>query len=176
MTVRQNLRRLLRDNTAVAAVEFAFVAPLFFALVFSTFEAGWTMTQGMLLDRALDETIRLVRLGGTEAPQTQDAIRAAICARTPIILDCGNVLSVEMVTIKTPADFPSDSARCIDRSGKVNPTLRFTPGERASIMYVRACAVIDPLTPLIGLALALPKDSTGGYHLVSISAFMNEPG
>ncbi|GGD33348.1 TadE/TadG family type IV pilus assembly protein [Aureimonas glaciei] len=174
--MQRAFQRLLRDRGAATAVEFAFVAPLFFALVLSTFEVGWTMTQGMMLDRALDQTIRQVRLGGPDAPQTQEAIRGAICSKTPVILDCRNVLSVELVTIRTPADFPSDTARCIDRSGKVNPTLRFTTGNRsAMIMYVRACAVIDPLTPLIGLALALPKDSTGGYRLVSTSAFMNEP-
>ncbi|WP_224000874.1 TadE/TadG family type IV pilus assembly protein [Aureimonas sp. SA4125] len=174
--MRRALKSLLKDRKAATAVEFAFVAPLFFALVFSTIEAGWTMTQGMMLDRALDQTIRLVRLGSADAPKTQDAIRSAICSRTPVILDCRNVLSVEMVQINTPADFPTDAARCVDRSGAVNPTLRFSNGERASIMYVRACAVVDPVTPLMGLALALPKDSTGGYRLVSTSAFMNEPG
>ena len=86
--MQRAFRRLLRDRGAATAVEFAFVAPLFFALVLSTFEVGWTMTQGMMLDRALDQTIRQVRLGGPDAPQTQEAIRGAICSKTPVILDC----------------------------------------------------------------------------------------
>jgi len=42
-------------------------------------------------------------------------------------------------------------------------------------MYVRACVVVDPLVPGIGLALHLPLDPTGGLAMVSYGAFTNEP-
>ena len=163
------------DRSGAAALEFALLVPFFFALVFSTLEAGWIMTKAMMLDRAVDLTVRQIRIGATDAPTTQEAIRTAICARAAILLDCRNSLLVEMIEIDSPADFPDDTARCIDRSGTVAPIIRYSQGERSEVMYIRACVVTDPLTPLIGLALALPKDATGGFSLVSASAFMNEP-
>lgn len=163
------------ERAGAAALEFALVAPLFLALVFSTFEAGWLMTKAMMLDRAVDLTVREIRIGAAGAPKTQEAIKAAICARTLVLPACFTALLVEMIPIESAADFPSDAARCVDRSGKVKPVIRYVEGERSEVMYMRVCAVTDPLTPLLGLALALPKDSTGGFRLVSDTAFMNEP-
>jgi hypothetical protein len=53
--------------------------------------------------------------------------------------------------------------------------LRFNAGARSSIVYVRACFVVSPLTPGMGLAMALSKDATGAVRIVSKSAFANEP-
>ena len=57
-----------------------------------------------------------------------------------------------------------------------DPVVTFNPGSRSEIMFMRACVVIDPLMPGMGLGLHLPKDTSGGFALVSYSAFVNEPG
>ncbi len=56
----------------------AVVAPLLLALVFSTLEAGWMMTKGILLDRALDTAVRSVRTGQT--PDDAQQMKTAVCA------------------------------------------------------------------------------------------------
>ena len=42
-------------------------------------------------------------------------------------------------------------------------------------MLVRACAVFDPYFPTSAWGLQLPLDASGGYQLVAMSAFVNEP-
>ena len=42
-------------------------------------------------------------------------------------------------------------------------------------MFVRACFVVSPLTPGLGLGLALPKDETGALRIIAKSGFVNEP-
>ncbi|MCW4115305.1 pilus assembly protein [Aurantimonas sp. MSK8Z-1] len=164
-----------RSRRGTAALEFAIVAPVFLSLIFSCFEGGWYMTKSMLLDRALNKTVRLMRIGAAGAPTTQQAVKQAVCDEMMIISNCLNVLTVEMTKITSASDFPTTQMPCIDRGATIQPTIAFTPGSRSSIMFIRACVVSDPLTPGLGFALALPKDSLGGYGLRAAAAFMNEP-
>lgn len=169
------IRSLLANRSGATALEFALVAPIFLGLVFGTFEAGWMMTKATLLDRALDLTVRQVRIGAAGAPKTQAAIRQAVCDQTLVIRDCMNAMTIEMIAVQSASDFPTSEATCVDRGASVKPTTSFRAADRSTIMFIRACVVSDPLTPLIGLALHMTKDSLGGYRIVSTSAFMNEP-
>ena len=168
-------RHLWRDRSGASAVEFAMVAPLFFAIMFSCFEAGWIMVQETMLDRAVDLVVREIRIAPDGLNFDQATIRSKICKKTIVIQNCENSLLVEMIPINKSSDFPNDSARCVNRETKVNPIFRYTPGGRSQVVFMRACVIVDLITPLMGLALALPKDSSGGFALVSSTAFMNEP-
>ncbi|HUS55891.1 MAG TPA: pilus assembly protein, partial [Thermohalobaculum sp.] len=70
---------------------------------------------------------------------------------------------------------PQNQANCIDRTETILPTMAFSPGGRDRIMFVRACMIIDPIFPGLGITLGLTKDSSGGFQLVAYTAFMNEP-
>ena len=54
--------------------------------------------------------------------------------------------------------------------------ISFDPGTRSEIMVIRACLIVDPIFPGMGLGAMLPVDASGGYSIVMQSAFMNEPG
>jgi hypothetical protein len=166
--------RFGRDGRGVSAVEFALVAPMLFAVIFGTIEAGWTMVQSIMLDRALDTTVRSLRIGTLSNP-TQQSVRATICERAMVLADCVNTLALEFIPIVNAASYPTDNERCVDRSGAINPVLRFNTGARSETVFVRACFVVEPLTPGLGLGLALPKDGTGAYRIISKSGFVNEP-
>lgn len=170
------MRSIKGDRSGATAIEFAILAPIFIAVLFSTFEIGWLITKSTLLDRALDLAIRQIRVGATSAPTSQAAMAKMICDKLYIISNCKTSLTVEMTKITTATDFPANSATCVDRGGSFTPAVSFTTGGRAEIMYVRACLVSDALTPFIGIAFHFTKDSKGGYSIVSSSAFMNEPG
>ena len=171
---RSSIRRFLGDRRGVAALEFALVAPMLFAVVFSTIEAGWTMVQTIMLDRALDKTVRSLRIGAFANP-TQDNVRAAICGEAFVLVDCSTMLTVEFIPIVNASSYPTDGARCINRGTAIKPVLRFDAGQRAQTVFVRACFVVDPLTPGLGLGLALPKDETGALRIIAKSGFVNEP-
>ena len=53
--------RFRKDEDGAATVEFVLVAPMFLGLVLATFESGWMMTQSMMLERGLDQTVRELR-------------------------------------------------------------------------------------------------------------------
>lgn len=168
------LRRLLANRSGAAALEFAIIAPVFFAIVFSTLEAGWMMTQTMMLDRAVDLTVRSLRIGNQGAV-SHDAIRDRICNEAVIIGNCKKTLLVELIPLTNLSVMPSDSSTCYNRGAAVQPVVQFSPGQRSQVVFIRACVIIDPITPFIGLGLALPKDSSGGYRMIAYTAFANEP-
>lgn len=166
--------RFLGDRRGVAALEFALVAPMLFALIFTTIEAGWVMVQTIMLDRALDLSVRSLRIGAMVNP-TQESVRDAVCAHSHVLADCANALTLEFITITGPSSYPTDSARCIDRKTAIKPVLRFNPGLRTETVFVRACFIVDPLTPGLGLGLALHKDESGALRIIAKSGFVNEP-
>jgi Flp pilus assembly protein TadG len=169
------MKRSFRACTSgAAALEFALIAPLFLAITFSCLEGGLYMTRSILLDRAMSQAIRLIRVDAKDAPRTQPQMKAAICKGMMLVDDCVNAITVEMTWIETAADFPTADMPCVDRGQTIQPTVNFTAGKFGSIMYVRACLVSDPLTPGLGFALQLPKDTKGGYGLRSASAYMTE--
>jgi hypothetical protein len=101
-------------------------------------------------------------------------MKTAICDGMMLVSDCPNAITVEMTLIRSAADIPKDTMACVDRGQTIQPIVNFIAGQSGSIMYVRACLVSDPLTPGLGFALQLPKDSKGGYSLRSSSAYMTE--
>lgn len=52
------LRRLLRDQQGIAAMEFALVSPILLLIVFSTIEFGWYMVQSLVLNNAVAASAR----------------------------------------------------------------------------------------------------------------------
>lgn len=167
-------RRFRRDTRGAAAIEFALVVPVLLAIIFSTLEVGWIMVQSIMLDRALDMTVRELRIGSFANP-TQEEMRKRVCDRAMVLINCEGNLALELVPIVTSADYPTDGARCVNRDSEIAPVLRFNPGARTQTVFVRACFVVDPITPMMGLSVVLSRDETGALRLVSKSGFVNEP-
>ena len=172
---RMRRRGLARDKRGSAAVEFALVVPVLLAIILSTLEVGWIMVQSIMLDRALDITVRELRIGSFANP-TQAKMRDMVCDRAQILINCKTTLALELIPILSPSSYPTDSARCVDRSSRIAPVLRFNAGARTQTIFVRACFVVEPITPMIGLSTVLSLDASGAMRLVSTSGFINEPG
>jgi Flp pilus assembly pilin Flp len=174
LTPKHILRRFGRSDRGAAALEFAMVAPVLIALLFGTIETGWTMVQTMMLDRALDTTVRALRIGDMVNP-TQQTMRRDICRDALVLIDCEANLALEFIPIVTSASYPNDNTRCVDRTGRINPVLRFNSGTRSQTVFIRACFMVRPMIPGVALGLALPKDETGAYRIIAKSGFVNEP-
>jgi len=136
---------------------------------------GFVTLHHSMLERAVDMTVRDIRLGTGTAPQ-HDEIKDMICAAAGFIDDCDTSLRLEMIQLD-PYNWNeiSDDADCIDQSEEVNPVRSFVNGLENELMFLRACVKIDPVFPTTGLGKNMVKDGAGQYALVSMSAFVQEP-
>ena len=165
---------MLRREDGNATIEFALLFPALMTLFLMVVETGVLMTRGVMLDRATDIAMRQLRLG-TLDPMTPAGLRTEICNNAVIIPDCPNVLTVELRPVPSTTWAPyTGPATCINRDENIDPLLEFTPGIANELMMVRVCAKFDPFFPSGKLAAQI-KTQDGGYALVAMSAFVNEP-
>lgn len=169
----RSIRSLPGQRSGAAAIEFALLAPLVLVLIFSTLEAGWIMTQSMMLDTAVNRASRTLQIGGTSMTYVQ--FKAAVCSEAVVLKNCAKRISIELTPIDKAADIPTAATPCVDRVLNIDPVTTFKVGKGSQIVYGRACFVVDPLTPGLGLGLSLPKDKSGGLRLTARFAFVNEP-
>lgn len=171
--------RSLRDRFARedgnATIEFVILFPLFIGVFASSFEAGLLSTRHALLDRGVDLAVRDLRLGVDPSP-TFEELKASICNYSGVIPDCDTALNLELEQIdKSDWQFRTGQVQCIDRDEEITPVVNFTPGAQHEMMLITVCAVIQPMVPVTGLGLKLPKVNTTDYALIVMSAFVNEP-
>ncbi|MBS9717900.1 TadE/TadG family type IV pilus assembly protein [Pseudohalocynthiibacter aestuariivivens] len=169
------IRRFRRSEKGNATIEFVLVFPIFIYIFMSAFESGLLAVRHVMLERALDLTVRDLRLGNLTGP-THDELKTLICNRATILPDCMNALQLELRPVSTTTWSPLGSnATCVDRSGTITPVVAFDGGGDNEMMLVRACAIFDPIFTGNGMGFHMRVDHTGGYALVSTSAFVNEP-
>jgi hypothetical protein len=173
--IARALRRLARRDDGGMTVEVALLMPLFITLMLCTIEAGMVMVRHTMLDRALDITVRDLRLGRYEAP-TLAELREDICAHVTVMPNCRRDLMIELRPIsRTTWAMPTGRQPCIDRTTAIEPATTFIPGGENELVLIRVCAIFDPLFPTTPWGLGLPLDASGGYQLLAMSAFVNEP-
>ncbi|QHQ35268.1 TadE/TadG family type IV pilus assembly protein [Algicella marina] len=184
MNMRSLWRRKGKAEDGNATVEFVIVFPVFIAIVLSMFESGWLMTKYMMLDRGLDMAMRELKLGIAPLNDpTEENLRSQICDYAAILNNCETELRIELRNHDDPSldeNFPHSQPDCYDRSPDVTiqPQMQIsaTAAQRTSIILVRACMLVDPIFPGLGLGAWLPKAEYGGHQMVSFAVFMNEPG
>ncbi|WP_241479123.1 TadE/TadG family type IV pilus assembly protein [Leisingera sp. ANG-M1] len=171
----QNLRRFRAHEDGNATVEFAIVIPAFLMILMSTVELGLINLRHSQLERALDQTVRNIRLS-TGAAHSHNAIRDEVCQRSGFIDDCSTSLRLEMVQADPFNWSPiSETADCVNRIEDVQPVRNFTSGQSNELMLIRACMKFKPVFPTWGLGGSLYKDGDGRISLIAASAFVQEP-
>jgi Flp pilus assembly protein TadG len=175
MTLFSRIFNRTKSEDGNASVEFVISLPVFLLLFVSIFELGMAMTRLTMLEHGLDVAMREVRLStGDEVTHTE--IRDLICDKAALLKDCKSSLAVEMVTINTNTwQMPSEFATCVNRAGNASPVVSWENGRQSDVMFIRACFVVDPMFPTLGLGAILETDHTGGMFLVASSAFSQEP-
>ena len=174
------LRGLAHEERGTASVELVILLPAFIFVMASSIEASILMMRATLLDRGLDIAVRELRLGTGDPPSFEE-FRVAICEGAALLRDCERSLQVELRPVSALGTAPLDAeARCLDRREDIAALAEASPehyraGTGNELMMVRACLVADPLLPSYGLGALLPKDPSGGYRLLAVSAFVQEP-
>ena len=177
--MKRILTRALRRFGAedgTAAVEFAMAAPLLIAIFMASFESGFLMLRSIMLEQSVDMTMRELRLGHYALPDAT-LLKSEICGRSVILKNCEENITIEMIRVSTTSwDLPTNQMACVNREEDIVPVTSLQIGQQNDLMLVRVCVVQDAMFPTSGIGLGLPKDSEGGYGLVSVTAFAVEPG
>lgn len=167
--------RFKRDE-GNATIEFALFFPLLVTMLLSTVEVGILTIRQVMLEQAVDLTVRDLRLGKLIKP-TQDDLRNLICDRSSVVPRCSDSLLIELRPVSTVSWTPlGQDTTCKDRSnGDINPVVDLNPGSSHEMVLIRVCAVFQPVFPSTKLGIHMTKVGLAGYALVVSSAFVNEP-
>ncbi|WP_328805899.1 pilus assembly protein [Salipiger abyssi] len=156
-------------------VPFALWTPLMVGIALSTIEMGALTIRHTQLERALDQTIREVKLG-TGTVYTHDQLKQSICDNASALPDCMDMLQLEMVVLDLRNWVqPPENADCVDTNRDVTPQRTFEAGREQEMMLLRACYKYRPVSPTSYLGSTLHTDSQGYTALVSTGTFVHEP-
>jgi Flp pilus assembly protein TadG len=128
------LRRFRRNRRGSAAVEFALVAPIFFALLFATLETAFIFFAGQVLEAGVESTGRLIytsQLGTmTAADFKQD-----LCDRVKTLFNCDKLdIDLRKYAPGTPITITDP----IDASGNYAPDFVFQKPATSDAAVFRA--------------------------------------
>lgn len=176
--LRRSLARFRRREDGGSMVELVIVMPVMMMVFMAAFESGLYMTRQIMLERAVDLTIRELRLGALDVSgeNGHDILKTEICNRAEFLQDCDSTIRIELRPVLTTAwDLPANPTTCFDRDEALNPSLRPRPGIENQLMLVRVCVIQDAVFPGANIADSIVRDTQGGYALVTVAAFVNEP-
>jgi Flp pilus assembly protein TadG len=166
------LRRFRRNRRGSAAVEFALVAPIFFAVLFAIIELALVFFASQILETVTQDTSRLIMTGQAQnASYTQASFKDAVCAKLTVMFDCVNGVSIDVQSYKQFSTV--DVADPIDAGKNFVPPNNYLPGGPGDIVVVR----LFYKWPLFVTGLGFnPANIAGNKRLLTATAaFQNEP-
>lgn len=161
-----------RARSGSAIVEFAFIAPVFFLLLFSIMEVGIIFFAQSTLQHATEDIARLVRTGQAQGQaMTQTAVRNRVCADAAPLIPCDSNLSVDVESFSNFGTLGYSNP--LDANGNLKPMNAFQLGAACSVVLVRVFYQWRVFTPV--LTPFLSNMANNRHLLYSASAFRNEP-
>ncbi len=101
------LRRFRRNRRGSAAIEFAFIAPLFFALLFAVMETALVFFASQVLETGTHDSARLMYTNQAQnAGMTQSQFETDICNRVKILFTCDGPPGSKGLTVVVKAYAP----------------------------------------------------------------------
>jgi Flp pilus assembly protein TadG len=156
-----------------AAIEFAFIAPIFLLFLMGTMETGIIFLGDLVLQNATNDAGRQIRTGQAAiSAMTQDQFRQLICNKIGPLLHCDANLQIDVETFPTFGAVTMPSP--VRADGTIDTTLNnWSPGTVCSIVLVRSFYTWTVATPL--LTPFLVNAGSNQHVLSAATAFRNEP-
>jgi Flp pilus assembly protein TadG len=170
------LRRFRRNRTGSAAVEFALVAPMFFAVLFAIIELALVFFSSQILETVTQDTARLIMTGQAQtASYTQAKFKEEVCARLTLMFDCANGVSIDVQNYKlfSTVDIADPIVTAPDGKKDFVPPNNYLPGGPGDIVVVRLFYKWPLFVTGLGFNLSNLRDSK--RLLTATAAFQNEP-
>jgi len=176
-------RRFKRNEDGATAIEFAFVALPFFALLFGIMELAIVFFVNSALVHGTSEAGRLVRVGNFQACGGADEFKAIVCGNMKGLGNCWKNVRVDVVegdsfkTIAMPAIPPvkpkDDTKKGADATPQTTNGV-YDANEAGSTLVVRSVLHYRLILPPLLTRLESPVGS-GARTMVATTAFRNEP-
>lgn len=174
-------RRFARHQGGVAAIEFAFIAVPFLALLFAILETALVFFASQTLEAAVADSARLIMTGQAQTGvstqtgsigYTQKDFHDAVCAKLQGgLFDCTNGI---YVNVQNYSSFGNVSTTPPVNNGQlVTTNMAYQPGGPGDIEVVQVYYQWPIYVSLLGLSLA---NLNNNYRLlVATAVFRNEP-
>jgi Flp pilus assembly protein TadG len=173
--LRKALRRFRRNRRGSVVVEFALVAPMFFALLFAIIETGIFFFAGQYLESVTQDSARMILTGQAQAKAyatVSDFKLGVVCPRIIALFDCANGIFVDVQSYPAFSNITINSQ--IDNSNNfISNNLGYNPGGQGQIVVVR----LFYQWPLFvtGLGYNIANLSGSKRLLAATAAFQTEP-
>jgi Flp pilus assembly protein TadG len=171
VSVRKALRRFRRSRRGSAAVEFALVAPVFFALLFAIIETAIVFFASQVLETITQTSGRYIMTGQAQtAALTAGQFKTYVCNQIPALFTCANLyVDVQSYSSFTSVTFNSQ----IDASNNFVIPSNYSPGTQGQIVVVRLFYQWPLFVTGLGYNIS---NLTGSKRLLAATAaFQNEP-
>jgi Flp pilus assembly protein TadG len=164
-------RRFRRSHSASAAVEFALVAPVFFALLFAIIETATMFFASQVLETMTQDSARQIMTGQAQSGgMTQTQFQQYVCTQIPALFTCSAVF-VDVESFSSFANVTINNQ--IDASGNFINNMQYNPGGPCAIVMVRLFYQWPLFVTGLGYNIS---NMSGNQRLLSASAaFKNEP-
>jgi Flp pilus assembly protein TadG len=179
------LRRFRRSRRASAAVEFALVAPIFFALLFAIIETAIVFFASQVLETITQDSARIIATGqsqsslvctdpvsGAAAPCTQGTFHAYVCGQIPTLFSCSGMY-VDVESCPSASGFSCVAFNSQISNGTFTNNMQFVPGGPGDIVVVKLFYQWPLFVTSLGYNIA---NLSGSQRLLTATAvFKNEP-
>jgi Flp pilus assembly protein TadG len=174
-SLRSILRRFRRNGAGSTAVEFALIAPVFFALLFAILETALMFFADQVLETVTQNAARTILTGQSQASGYNAAqfLSNVICptgSLAKVIFTCANI-SIDVQSYPAFSNISINSQ--VDASGHFVPPTNFNMGGASQIVVVRTFYQW-PLF-VTGLGYNISNMSGNTRLLTATAAFQNEP-
>jgi len=169
--------RFRRNQRGSAAVEFALVAPLFFALLFAIIETGMVFLASQSLETALQDSARMIMTGQAQTANydKQGFKTNVVCTHVNVLFDCVNGIYVDVQSYPSGPTSGFGSVTISDpiTGGNFVDNTKYSPGGPGDIVVVRLFYQWPLFVTGLGYNIA---NLSGSKRLLSATAaFKNEP-
>jgi Flp pilus assembly protein TadG len=170
VSLRNLLRRFRRSRRGSAVVQFALVAPAFFALLFAIIETALMFFASQVLETITQSSARDILTGQAQnAALTQSQFQTYVCNQIPALFTCSNL----QVDVESFSSFAAINL-AYDPCNTVN-NVQYSPGGPGDVVVVRLIYPWQLFVTSLGYNISTPCMSGNRRQLIATAAFQNEP-
>ncbi len=173
--INRALRRFRRNQHGSAAVEFAFIAPMFFALIFAIIESAIVFFAAQVLETGTQDSARLMMTHqAQDSGMSQTQFKQDLCNRVAVLMSCANLY----VDVKAYSSFATVAiSDPIDAGGNFVNSFTYQSSNPGDTVVIRAFYQWPLFVTKLGYNIAnIGRNTSNPYRLLAATAaFQVEP-